>query len=68
MALFLKIPTDVLVNRRLPEKSKQQLFDAEIHRLHKQGLKYPEIANRLNASYDVVKSIGEGRYKTPSNS
>ena len=67
MALFLQIPTNELVNRILPKKSKQQLFDAEIHRLHKQGLRYPEIANQLNASYDVVKSIGEGRYGTLIN-
>ncbi len=62
LALFLNIPASELVNRTLPEKSKQQFFDEEIHRLHNQGLKYPEIAKRLNASYDVVKSIGEGRY------
>lgn len=62
LALFLDIPATELVNRTLPEKPKQQLFDEEIHRLHEQGLKYPEIAKRLNASYDVVKSIGEGRY------
>ena len=63
LALFLNVPTNELVHRTLPEKSKQQLFDEEIHRLHEQGLKYPEIAKRLNASYDVVKSIGEGRYR-----
>lgn len=63
LALFLDIPAAELVNQILPEKTKQQLFDEEIHRLHEQGLKYPEIAKRLHASYDVVKSIGEGRYK-----
>lgn len=31
-------------------------------RLHEQGLTYAEIARRLCASYDVVKSIGQGRY------
>lgn len=30
--------------------------------MHDEGLKYPEIAERLNASYDVVKAIGERRY------
>ena len=43
-------------------KQKQQLFDEEVHRLHEQGLNYMEISKRLGASYDVVKSIGEGRY------
>lgn len=62
LALFLNISADKLVNRTLPEKPKQQLFDEEIHRLHKQGLNYMEIAKRLDASYNIVKSIGEGRY------
>lgn len=63
LALFLNISAAELVNRTLPEKSKQQLFDEEIHRLHEEGLNYMQIAKRLNTSYDVVKSIGEGRYR-----
>ena len=63
LALFLKIPADALVDSTLPEKTKQQLFDEEIHRLHEQGMNYVEIAKRLDASYNVVKAIGEGRYK-----
>lgn len=62
LAMFLGISSDELTNMKLPEKTQQQVFDEEILRLHKQGLKYPEIARRLNASYDVVKAIGEGRY------
>lgn len=62
LAMFLDVPANELVNMSLPEKSQQQLFDEEVHRLHDEGLKYPEIAKRLNASYDVVKAIGERRY------
>ena len=62
IALFLNIPYQDLVNMNLPQKTQQQLFDEEILRLHKSGLKYTEIAKRLNASYDVVKAIGEGKY------
>lgn len=62
IAMFLKIPVQDLVHRRLPEKSSQERFDEEIYKLHEQGLKYPEIAERLGASYDVVKMIGEKRY------
>lgn len=64
MAMFLGIPTDDLVRMELPEKSQQQLFDEEVYRLHDQGLRYPEIAARLNASYDTVKAIGERKYGT----
>lgn len=64
MAMFLGIPATEIVGMELPEKSQQQLFDEEIYRLHDEGLKYPEIAKRLNASYNTVKAIGERRYGT----
>ncbi len=64
MAMFLGIPAADLVKMELPEKSQQQLFDEEVYRLHEEGLKYPEITERLNASYNTVKAIGERRYGT----
>lgn len=64
IAMFLKIPVDDLVNMRLPDKTQEQLFDEQIYRLHDQGLKYPQIAERLNASLSTVKSIGEKKYGT----
>lgn len=64
LAMFLNIPAADLVQIKLPEKTQEQLFDEEIFRLHEQGLKYPEIAKRLNAPYDTVKAIGGQRYKT----
>ena len=64
LAIFLDIPVADLVNMKLPEKSQQQRFDEEVYRLHDEELKYPEVAKRLNASYDVVKAIGERRYGT----
>ena len=64
LAMFLDIPAADLVTMKLPEQTQEQKFDKEIFRLHEQGLKYPEIARRLNASYDTVKAIGEKRYKT----
>lgn len=63
LALFLNIPVADLVSMKLPEQTQEQKFDEKIFRLHEQGLKYPEIARRLNASYDTVKAIGEQRYK-----
>lgn len=62
LALFLNIPAIDLVKMKLPELTQEQRFDEQIFKLHGQGLKYPEIAKRLNASYDTVKAIGEGRY------
>ena len=62
LAMFLNISPYELIHMELPRKRQQDIFDTEIKRLHKQGLNYAEIARRLNASYDVVKSIGEGRY------
>ncbi|MFR4988713.1 TniQ family protein [Anaerotruncus colihominis] len=64
IAMFLDILVAELVNRKLPEKSQQELFDESIYRLHERGAKYPEIAKHLNASYHVVKSIGERLYGT----
>lgn len=63
LAMFLNIPAADLVQMKLPEKTQEQLFDEEIFRLHEQGLKYPEIARRLNAPYDTIKSVGERKYK-----
>lgn len=62
LAHFLNIPAADLVKMKLPEQTQEQRFDEQIFMLHEQGLKYPEIARRLNASYDTVKAIGEGRY------
>lgn len=62
MALFLNVSVEDLCNIKLPVKSQEQIFDEKVKELHKQGVKYPEIARRLNASYDMVKSIGGGRY------
>ena len=62
VALFLGVPANDLIKMTLPEKSQPEWFDEKIRTLHAQGLKYPEIARRMNAPYDVVKAIGEGRY------
>ncbi|MBP3919928.1 MAG: TniQ family protein, partial [Clostridia bacterium] len=62
IAMFLNISVKELTDMKLPNKTQKELFDEQIIELQKKGLKYPEIAKKLNASYDVVKSIGEGRY------
>ncbi len=62
LAYFLKISVNDLVNMKLPDVSQEEVFDAEIKRLHDKGLKYPEIAKRLGMSYDSVKTIGNRRY------
>lgn len=64
LAMFLNIQPSELVKMELPEQTQEERFDEQIFKLHEQGLKYPEIARRLNASYHTVKAIGEKRYKT----
>ena len=62
LAMFLNVPAQELTNMCLPEQQQKEHFDAKVRALHEQGLKYPEIAKRLNASYHIVKPIGGGRY------
>lgn len=64
LSMFLGIPPNELCKREIYEKPQHRLFDEEVYRLHDEGMKYPEIAKWLNASYDVVKAIGERRYGT----
>lgn len=63
LAMFLNVSVADLVKMKLPEQTQEQRFDEQIYLLHEQGLKYPEIARRLGASYDTVKAIGGQRYK-----
>lgn len=62
LANFLKIPINELTKMKIPNKTQQQMFDEEVMKLHKKGLNYRQIATKMNASYDVVKPIGEGKY------
>lgn len=62
LAMFLNIPIEKLCCMELPQRTQEQIFDGKVKELHKQGLKYPEIARRLNASYNVVKPVGTDRY------
>lgn len=64
LAMFLGISAHDLVQMELPEKTQIEAFEESIRDLHAEGLNYRQIANHLNASYDVVKSIGEGLYGT----
>lgn len=63
-AMFLNISPESLINMNLPDKSQEEIFDEKVKELHKEGLNYQEIAKRLNASYNVVKPIGENLYGT----
>lgn len=62
IAMFLNIPVDELTHMTMPNVQQKDEFDERVKNLHRKGLNYKQIANELNASYDVVKSIGEGRY------
>lgn len=62
LGMFLNIKPYDLVNRILPEHNQIDRFEKQIHLYHEQGMNYREIAEKLDASYDVVKMIGAGRY------
>lgn len=62
IAMFLNIPVDELTHMTMPNVQQKDEFDEQIKSLHKKGMNYRQIAIELNASYDLVKSIGEGRY------
>ena len=62
LGMFLNIKPYDLVNRILPENSQIERFEKQIYLYHEQGMNYREIAEKLDASYDVVKMIGAGRY------
>jgi hypothetical protein len=62
LALFLGITPEELSTMTLPPKSQPEIIDEQIHSLHDQGMKAPEIARRLGLSANTVKPIA-GRYK-----
>ncbi len=59
MAIFLNINPQELVHMKLPSKRQHELFDENIENLHQQGLSYRQIAEKMNASYDLVKVVGK---------
>ncbi len=62
VAHFLQVSPAELAAMKVPEVSHEEAFDEQVRRLHIQGLSYPEIAKWMNASENIVKPIGEGRY------
>jgi hypothetical protein len=60
--MFLGITPEELATMVLPPKSQPEIIDEQIHALHDQGFKAPEIARRLGLSVNTVKPIA-GRYK-----
>ena len=63
LGMFLKSAPDKLVNRSLPQKTQQQIFDEKVLELRNKGLKFCEIAEQLNASDGVVKTSYHNTYK-----
>ena len=63
-SMFLNIPPESLTNMTLPKKTQEEVFDEKVKALHKEGYNYQEISNMLNASYNIVKPIGENLYGT----
>lgn len=68
LSKFLKISPNELTHPTPLNISASEKFDKQIFQLRKQGLKYPQIAKQLNASYNTVKPIGEGLWGKYSKS
>ncbi len=62
LGLFLGLSPDEKKTKKIDASRGENLYDKEIRRLREQGLNYAQIARQMHASYNVVKSIGEGRY------
>lgn len=58
VAMFLDISVEDLISMELPKESQMQLFDNSVVQMHEQGVSYPKIADRLNASICTVKASG----------
>lgn len=62
LALFLGVSNENQINPiTYPETAHTAEFDALIHDLRRQGLKYTEISKQVGLSYDYVKLIGKGK-------
>ena len=64
VAMFMNIIPAEITNMVLPTKSQAAIFDETIRDLHIQGFNYQQIAEKLDASYDIIQAICEGRYGT----
>lgn len=58
VAMFLGVSASDSVNAQLPSVDRTAEFDATVKRLRMEGMKYPQIAEAMGASYDYVKLIG----------
>lgn len=62
VAMFIGVTPVEMARLEMPSELHQDAFDRQIRELHEQGLKYPQIAKIMGASYDLCKTIGNGRY------
>ena len=53
---FLNITPKDLQKESIIEKPQYELFDKQIIKLHKEGLSYPQIANKMGLSLDTIKN------------
>ena len=66
IACFLRIPmVDLLSTKPLPDVG-PEAFDAKVLEMRKKNIPYKQIAKELNASLELVKPIGTGRYRSYS--
>ena len=66
IAFFLRISIEDILHTSLSADIGPQAFDRKVLEMRKQNIPYKQIAKELNASLDLVKPIGSGRYRTYS--
>ena len=62
LAMFIGLSPAELAAMKMPEELHRDAFDRKVKELHEQGLKYPRIAEIMDASVNVVKPVGENLY------
>jgi hypothetical protein len=59
VALFLKISAEELLESKLPEKSRTEMFDEKVINMIKQGMTLCGIAKELDVNYRVVSKVAK---------
>lgn len=64
LAIFLNIPVEDLLHRKLPEKTLQQRFDEKLRKLRSQGMTQKQAAYSMGVSIHSVKAVEEKRTRS----
>lgn len=63
LTMFLNVKPEEVVNRKLPSKNYTELFDEKVRKLHKNGMTFEQIAEKLKISKSAARSCYHNNYK-----